>query len=61
MLTSNRADLVGDGVSQDSLLLDVHHKHPLHVDLQRLRGGSPVSVATVTVGDVLLQVERVRL
>lgn len=55
-LTSDRADLVCDGVSQDALLLDVHYKHPLHGDLQRLRARAVV-VATVTVGDVLLHLE----
>lgn len=56
-LTSNRVDLVGDGVSQDPLLLHVHHKDPLHDDLQGLQGGGPVVVATVLIGDVLLQLE----
>jgi len=56
-LTPHRADLVGDGVSQDVLLLDVHQEHPLHGDLQRLRRGAAVVVTTVAVGDVLLQLE----
>lgn len=57
-LTSNRADLVGDGVSQDPLLFHIHDKDPLHGDLQGLQGGAPVVVTTVLIGDVLLQLER---
>lgn len=60
-LTSNLADLVGDGVSQDPFLLHVHHEHPLHAYLQRLQGGGVVVVSTVTVGDVLFQLEGVGL
>lgn len=56
-LTSDRADLVGDGVSQDTLLFDVHNKHPLHGDLQRLQGGGAAVMTTVAVGDVLLELE----
>lgn len=56
-LTSDRADLVGDGVSQDPLLLDVHHKHPLHGDLQSLRGSGAVVVTTISVCDVLFELE----
>lgn len=56
-LTSDWADLVGDGISEDALLLDVHHKRPLHGDLQRLQGGAAAVVAAVAVGDVLLQLE----
>lgn len=56
-LDSDWADLVGDGVSQDPLLFDIHHKRSLHGDLQRLHGGGAVVMPTVAVGDVLFQLE----
>lgn len=59
-LHSYWADLVGNGISQDALLLHVHHEDSLHGDLQRLRGNTAV-VPAVSKGDVLLQLERERL
>lgn len=56
-LTSQRADLVGDGVAEDALLLDVHDEGPLHVHLQRLGAGAAAVVAAVAVRDVLLELE----
>lgn len=57
-LTSQRADLVGYGVAEDALLLDVHDEGPLHVHLQSLQGGAAAVVAAVAVRDVLLELKR---
>lgn len=56
-LTSQRTDLVGYGVAEDALLLDVHDEGPLHAHLQRLQGGAAAVVAAVAVRDVLLQLK----
>lgn len=55
-LTSDWAYLVGDGVSQDVLVLDVHDKDTLRGQLQRLRPRSK-PVAAVVVRDVLMQLK----
>lgn len=50
------ADLVGDGVSENALFFDVHGKHALDVELQRL-SSSMRCVTAVAVRDVLSQPE----
>lgn len=57
-LTSQRADLVGYGVAEDALLLNIHDEGPLHDHLQCLQGTTAAVVAAVAERDVLLQLKR---
>lgn len=54
--TSERADLVGDGISKDALLFDVHNKYALHSQLLCLQS-SAVPVSAIPVCDVLSDLE----
>lgn len=53
-LTSDMADLVGDGVSENALFSDVHGKDALNTELQHL-SPSMRRVSAVPVRDVLSQ------
>lgn len=48
------ADLVGDGVSENTLFFDVHGKDALDIELQRLSSGMRC-VSAVLVRDILSQ------